>query len=76
MENLRSLRTIAGISQFTCARKSRVPRVRISLFESGQLELTTEEETRIHAVLLRVIEARRLQLELVLADEQAEATIR
>jgi hypothetical protein len=72
MEDLLALRTLAGVSQFTCARKARVPRVRISLFESGQLELTSEERTRIRAVLLRVIEARALQLQMVLADCRAE----
>jgi hypothetical protein len=66
MEDLRTLRTIAGISQITCARKSRVPRVRISLFECGQLELTAEEESRIRAVLLSAIEARALQLQATL----------
>ena len=39
--------------------------MRISLAETGQLELTSEEQARIRAVLLRVIEARRAQLELV-----------
>jgi transcriptional regulator with XRE-family HTH domain len=73
MERLLSLRELSGLSQFTVARKSGVPRVRISLAETGQLELTSEEQARIRAVLLRVIEARRAQLELVLADSRAEA---
>ena len=76
MEDLRSLRTIAGISQFTCARKSGVPRVRISLFESGQLDLSPAEQERIRIALYRVIEARVLQLQTLLADWRAEAGIR
>jgi predicted transcriptional regulator len=72
MEDLRALRTLAGISQFTCARRARVPRVRISLFESGQLELRLEEQARIRTVLLKAIEARALQLQMVLADSRAK----
>lgn len=75
MEDLRSLRTIAQLSQFSCARKACIPRVRLSLFESGQLELTSDEQARVRAVLLRVIESRVLQLRAVLADSQAEAEI-
>ena len=67
------LRGHSGLSQFTVARESGVPRVRLSLAETGQLELSVEEEVRIRTVLLRAIEARALQLQTVLADARAEA---
>jgi transcriptional regulator with XRE-family HTH domain len=73
MEDLRSLRVLAGMSQFTCARRSRVPRLRISLAESGRLELSPVDQAQIRAVLLRAIEARACQLQRVLADSRAEA---
>jgi hypothetical protein len=72
LDNLRSLRAISGISQFSCARKARIARVRLSLAETGQLELTSEERERVRAVLLRAIEARALQLQTVLADARAD----
>jgi hypothetical protein len=72
MKDLRSLRTIAGVSQFTCARKAHVPRVRLSLHESGQMQLNPEEEGRVRAVLLRSVEVRTLQLQTVLAESGAE----
>jgi hypothetical protein len=66
------LRGLSGLSQFTLARKSGVPRVRLSLAETGQLELSVKEEERIRTVLLRAIEARALQLQTVLADARAD----
>jgi hypothetical protein len=44
------------------------------LFESGQLNLSPEEFGRVRAVLLRAIEARALQLQMVLADARAEVS--
>jgi transcriptional regulator with XRE-family HTH domain len=72
-DDLRALRTLAAVSQFTLARRSGIPRVRISLFESGQLELGFEERARIHAALLKIIEAKSLQLQSVLANSRTEA---
>jgi len=68
---LLSLRELSGLSQFTVARKSGVPRVRLSLAETGQLRLSVEEEERIRTVLLRAIEARALQLQAALAESRA-----
>jgi hypothetical protein len=67
MERLLFLRQLSGLSQFTVALRSAVPRVRISLAETNQLELSPEEQARIRTVLLKAIEARDLQLQAVLA---------
>jgi hypothetical protein len=75
LDRLLSLRDISGLSQFSLARKSGVPRVRISLAETGQLELSSQEQERIRTVLLRVIEARARQLQIVLADSRAEVEV-
>ena len=68
MESLLSLREISGLSQFSTARKCGIPRMRLSLAETGQLELSSAEEARIRRVLLRAIEARAVQLQTVLAN--------
>jgi len=68
---LLSLRELSGLSQFTLARKSGIARVRLSLAETGQLELSAEEENRLRTVLLRTIEARALQLQAALAESRA-----
>jgi hypothetical protein len=75
MEKLVSLRELSGLSQFIVARKSGVPRVRLSLAETRQLELSPEEEARIRAVLLRAIEMRSRELQAALADSRAETEV-
>jgi len=72
MESLLVLREFSELSQFSLARKSGVPRARISLSESGQLDLTWEEKARIRNVLLKTIRARATQLLTVLANAPAE----
>jgi transcriptional regulator with XRE-family HTH domain len=72
MGDLRFLRVIAGISQAKCARLSRIPRARIALFESGRLQLSPVEQAQIRIVLLKIIEAKSLQLQAALADSRAE----
>jgi len=51
MENLRSHREALGLSQIRLARLSDVSRFKISVFESGDGELTKDEEGRIRAAL-------------------------
>jgi|GEM_PF-3017304 len=75
MEKLVSLRALAGLSQFTVARKSKVPKVRLSLAETRQLALDPEEEARVRAVLLRAIEERSRELQTALIDSQVETEV-
>ena len=51
MENLRSHREALGLSQIRLARLAGVSRFRISVHESGDGELTAEEQGRIRAAL-------------------------
>ena len=63
MNDLRTMRQIAGMSQFFAANKSGVSRMRLSLAETDQLKLQPEEEFAIRQVLRQAIDARRRQLE-------------
>jgi len=72
MEALTLLREISGMSQFAVARKSGIPRVRLSLAETGQLLLCAEERERVRKVLICSIEERAAQLQDVLAKWGAE----
>lgn len=58
MNEIRAIRKSVGMSQFSLARLSGVPRMRLSLFETNQLELTESEEKALRAVLGQAIERR------------------
>lgn len=62
MKALRSLREKAGLTQFVVARKSGVPRMRLSLAESGQLRLRPEEDAAIRKAIREGIERQAAQL--------------
>jgi len=61
--DLKRLRKTSGLSQWSAARRSGVPRMRLSLAETGQLTLKPDEETALYRVLHDEIEARQKQLE-------------
>jgi transcriptional regulator with XRE-family HTH domain len=67
-----SLREVSGMSQFSLARQTGISRSRISLWELGELTLSSEEQNRIQHVLLRAIEKRVRELSSVLAAEQRD----
>jgi transcriptional regulator with XRE-family HTH domain len=73
MSDLKSMRELAGMTQFSISRRSGVSRMRLSLAECGEVELDAEEEAAVRRILLAAIEARALQLQMVLADSWAEA---
>lgn len=56
--NLKATREMAGISQFAAAHESGISRMRLSLAECGQIQLTSDEETALRKVLRRAIEQR------------------
>lgn len=56
--NLKATRETAGISQFAAAQESGIPRMRLSLAECGQIQLTSDEEAALRKVLRRAIEQR------------------
>jgi len=67
--DLRQLRKMAGLTQWELAQRCGVSRMRLSLAECGQVELSAEEEADVRGVLLEVIKARAAQLRGVLSDK-------
>jgi transcriptional regulator with XRE-family HTH domain len=61
--DLKAARELAGISQFTVARKAGIPRMRLSLAECGEIELQPEEKAAVRQVLRRAIEQRTAALQ-------------
>lgn len=55
---LKQSREIAGLSQFEAAQKSRIPRMRLSLAECGQVALTKQEVEVLRRVIRRALEER------------------
>jgi|HubBroStandDraft_2_1064218.scaffolds.fasta_scaffold531106_1 transcriptional regulator with XRE-family HTH domain len=70
MANLKEMRELAGITQFSLARRSGVSRMRLSLAECGDMELTLEEAKNIHVVLLAAIQLQHARAASVLANER------
>jgi len=66
--HIRQLREVAGLSQWSAARRSGIPRMRLSLAESGQLALSPEEEAVLRRMLRAAIQAQQAQLEEVLRE--------
>jgi len=65
--DLKATREISGLSQFAAAQKSGIPRMRLSLAECGQIQLTSDEESALRQVLRRAIEQRTTLLQNVLS---------
>jgi transcriptional regulator with XRE-family HTH domain len=70
MKALRRLRERAGLTQYVVAQKSRVPRMRLSLAESGQLRLSPSEEAAVRGAIRQGIEEQAARLQHLLANEQ------
>ncbi len=51
-ENLKSIRKASGLSQIELARRAKVSRFRISLAESGTIQLLPEEIAAVGEVIL------------------------
>ena len=66
MDELKTLRKIAGLTQFQLSRRSGISRLRLSLSECGDLELTEEEKTSLQETLLRVLQERAVVINKVL----------
>ena len=65
--DLRTAREMSGLSQFTAAHKSGIPRMRLSLAECGQIDLRPEEQSALREVLREAIEQRTTVLRNVLS---------
>jgi transcriptional regulator with XRE-family HTH domain len=66
VKELKRLREMSGLSQFSVARMSGVERTRLSLAECGHVALTTGEKESLRRVLLQAVENRQSQLQAVL----------
>lgn len=66
MDELKTLRKIAGLTQFQLSRRSGISRLRLSLSECGNLELTEEEKTGLQETLMRVLQERAVVINKVL----------
>jgi transcriptional regulator with XRE-family HTH domain len=65
---IKRLREVAGLSQWSAARRTGIPRMRLSLAESGQLALNPEEEAALRQVLRESIQAQQARLNEVLRE--------
>jgi predicted transcriptional regulator len=73
LSNLRSHRSILGISQSRLARVSRVSRFKICLFELGDGSLTAAEQEQIrHALLAEAERIRGIAIEIDLGQPSSE----
>jgi len=68
MENLRDMRELAGITQFSLSRRTGVSRMRLSLAECGEAELSETEKEKIANVLLAAIQLQHARTASVLAE--------
>ena len=67
MMNLLERRKKSGMSQFLCARKSGISRMRLSLAETGQVALTAAEEAAIDRALNEYIVCRAQEIKRLIA---------
>ena len=70
MTNLVERRKKSGMSQWLCAQKSGISRMRLSLAETGQVELSAEEEASVRKVVSDYIELKSREIDLLMRDQQ------
>jgi transcriptional regulator with XRE-family HTH domain len=68
MKDLREMRELAGITQFSLSRRSGVSRMRLSLAECGEADLSDTEKEKITTVLLAAIQLQHARTANVLAE--------
>jgi len=70
--NIKKLRKMAVLTQFQLAKKCGVSRMRLSLAECEQIQLTEDELTAIRRTLLEAIENRAVQIRHTLTAADSE----
>lgn len=76
MKDLRELRRMIGFTQFRLAGRSGVNRTRLSLAESGDVELTSQEEQKLRKVLHQELQRQAQAIDQALTEErQAEVRV-
>jgi transcriptional regulator with XRE-family HTH domain len=74
MDGLKKLRTMAGWTQTRTARASGIHRAKLSLAETGELELSPAEAAAVRRVLLAAIREQADRIQTVLANASNELT--
>ena len=69
----KQLRELAGFTQFETATKSGVSRMKLSLAECGQIELTQDEGVAVRRVLANAIHKRAALMNEILPDTGGQA---
>jgi transcriptional regulator with XRE-family HTH domain len=70
MSNLVERRKKSGMSQFLCAQRSGISRMRLSLAETGQVALSAEEEASVRQVISDYIALKSREIALLMQDQQ------
>ena len=73
MMNLFECRRKSGMSQFLCAQRSGISRMRLSLAETGQIELSAAEEAAVHRELAKYIADRAREVALLSQEPHSVA---
>ena len=68
MTNLVECRRKSGMSQFLCAQRSGISRMRLSLAETGQIALSPEEEAVVRQVLSDYIAMKSREITMLMQD--------
>ena len=68
MTNLVGHRKKSGMSQFLCAQRSGISRMRLSLAETGQIRLSSEEEAVVRQVVSEYIALKSREIALLMQD--------
>jgi len=63
----------SGMSQFLCAQRSGISRMRLSLAETGQIELSEQEEEALRKVLNEYISAKAREIVSLSQEQSASA---
>jgi hypothetical protein len=71
MPNLVEQRKKIGMSQFLCAQRSGISRMRLSLAETGQIALSSEEEALVRQVLSDYIALKSREIAVLMQDRAA-----
>jgi hypothetical protein len=69
MTNLVERRKKSGMSQWLCAQKSGISRMRLSLAETGQVALSAEEEASVHQAVSDYIALKSREIASLMQDQ-------
>jgi transcriptional regulator with XRE-family HTH domain len=73
MMNLIERRKKVGMSQFLCAQRSGISRMRLSLAETGQIKLSKQEEEAMSRVLNEYIFAKAREIASLSQEQRASS---